>query len=336
MTADDNPARRVLVTGAAGFIGSHLVERLLDDGHVVGGLDNFDPFYGRSTKEANLERARGRSDFRFVEGDLRDGELLGRLFADLRPDAVIHLAAKAGVRPSMKEPAAYYEANVMGTVRLLEAMRNAGTSALVFASSSSVYGVRGEGRAFSEKDDADHPVSPYAATKRAGELLCHSYSHLHGISCLCLRLFTVYGPRQRPDLAIHKFARLMVDGRPVPVYGDGSALRDYTYVDDTIDALCRALGRVVTRTGGTGFDVVNIGADGPITVNRLVGLLGEALSLEPAIESLPEQPGDVPRTWADISRARAVLGYEPAVSIEDGLRRFVAWFHEHDERALLS
>ncbi len=336
MTADGHRARRVLVTGAAGFIGSHVVERLLTDGQVVWGLDNFDPFYDRPTKEANLERTRSQPDFSFVEGDLRDSEVLGRLFAELRPDAVIHLAAKAGVRPSMMEPAAYYDCNVMGTVRLLEAMRVAGTSALVFASSSSVYGVRGEGRPFSEKDDADHPVSPYAATKRAGELLCHTYSHLHDISCQCLRLFTVYGPRQRPDLAIHKFARLMAKGQPVPVYGDGSALRDYTYVDDTVDAVCRALGRVASRAGGPGFDVLNIGAGRPITVNRLVDLLGEALGLEPAIQSLPEQPGDVPRTWADISEARAVLGYEPAVSIEDGLRRFVAWLHEQDERALLS
>ncbi len=336
MTTDDNSARRVLVTGAAGFIGSHVVEHLLDDGQLVCGIDNFDPFYGRPTKEANLERARSRPDFRFVEGDLRDSELLRGLFADFRPDAVIHLAAKAGVRPSMKEPAAYYANNVMGTVGLLEAMRAADTRAFVFASSSSVYGVRGEGRPFSEKDDADHPVSPYAATKRAGEMLCHTYSHLHGISCMCLRLFTVYGPRQRPDLAIHKFARLMAEGQPVPVYGDGAALRDYTYVDDTVDAVCRALDRVATPSETPGFDVLNVGAGQPISVNRLVGLLSQALGREPAIQSLPEQPGDVPRTWADISRARAVLGYEPAVSIEDGLRRFVAWFHEQDERALLS
>ncbi len=326
----------MLVTGAAGFIGSHLVERLLREGRAVWGLDNFDPFYGRPIKEANLDHARRQPGFHFVEGDLRDAELLGAVFSDARPDAVIHLAAKAGVRPSMKEPAAYCDCNVMGTVRLLEAMRAAGTSALVYASSSSVYGVKTEERSFSEDDDVDRPVSPYAATKLAGEMLCHTYFHLHDLSCLCLRLFTVYGPRQRPDLAIHKFARLLTDGQPLPVYGDGSALRDYTFVDDSVAAACLALNRLASRSGGPSFDVVNIGAGRPITVNRLVTLLGEAMGVDPTIRSLPEQPGDVPRTWADISKARDVLGYEPAVSIDEGLGRFVAWFHQQNERALLS
>ncbi len=323
----------MLVTGAAGFIGSHVVDRLLTDGHAVLGVDNFDPFYARAIKERNLEAAQAHPGFRFREGDLRDAAFLRQLFAEARPEAVIHMAARAGVRPSIQQPEAYYELNVMGTVRLLESMREAGVDALVFGSSSSVYGVRADDRPFVEGDTADLPVSPYAATKRAGELLCHTYHHLHGLSCLCLRLFTVYGPRQRPDLAIHKFTRALAHGEPVSVYGDGGALRDYTYVDDTVDGVCRALEVVVERSSGPVFDILNIGAGRMTSVNDLVRLLVEKMGLEPEIEHLPPQPGDVPRTWADITRARGVLGYDPKVTLEVGLGRFVAWFREEDERA---
>ncbi|UCC47438.1 MAG: GDP-mannose 4,6-dehydratase [Gemmatimonadota bacterium] len=325
--------RPVLVTGAAGFIGSHVVDRLLTDGHAVLGVDNFDPFYARAIKERNLDAARAHAGFRFREGDLRDAAFLRQLFAEARPEAVIHLAARAGVRPSIQQPEAYYDLNVMGTVRLLESMREAGVDALVFGSSSSVYGVRTDDRPFVEEDTADLPVSPYAATKRAGELLCHTYHHLHGLSCLCLRLFTVYGPRQRPDLAIHKFTRALSRGEPVSVYGDGGALRDYTYVDDTLDALCRALEVVVERSSGSVFDILNIGAGRTTSVNQLVRLLVEKTGVEPKIEHLPPQPGDVPRTWADITRARAVLCYDPKMTLEAGLERFVAWFREEDERS---
>ncbi len=323
---------RVLVTGAAGFIGSHAVDRLLADGWRVWGLDNFDPFYGRAVKESNLAAARSSPRFAFREGDLRDAAFVAALLEEVRPRAVIHMAARAGVRPSIQDPDAYYDINVMGTVRLVEAMRAAGVSALVFASSSSVYGARHDERPFREEDAADLPVSPYAATKRAGELLCHTYHHLYGMSCCCLRIFTVYGPRQRPDLAIHKFARLMAAGEPVPVYGDGSALRDYTYVDDTVEGIVRALARV-TGADGPVFDIVNLGAGGTISVNELVGKLAAALGVEPKVERQPPQPGDVPRTWADISRARELLGYEPGVRLEEGLARFVEWFREHGERS---
>jgi UDP-glucuronate 4-epimerase len=322
---------RVLVTGAAGFIGSHVVDRLLAEGLRVWGVDNFDPFYAREVKEANLSAARAHSGFTFREGDLRDAEFLDAVFEEARPGAVIHLAARAGVRPSIEDPVAYYDLNVMGTVRLLEAMRAAGVSALVFASSSSVYGARYDERPFREEDAADLPVSPYAATKRAGELLCHTYYHLYGLSCCCLRIFTVFGPRQRPDLAIHKFVRLMTRGEPVTVYGDGSALRDYTYVDDTVEGIVRALAWVTGAVEDPVFDILNLGAGGTVSVNELVEKLAAATGVEPKVERLPRQPGDVPRTWADISRARTVLGYEPRVGLEAGLARFVAWYRERDE-----
>lgn len=323
----------VLVTGAAGFIGSHVVERLLADGHTVLGVDNFDPFYARAIKERNLEAARAHREFHFREGDLRNAAFLRQLFAEARPGAVVHMAARAGVRPSIQQPEAYYDLNVMGTVRLLEAMREAGVDALVFGSSSSVYGVRTDERPFVEEDTADLPVSPYAATKRAGELLCHTYHHLHGLSCLCLRLFTVYGPRQRPDLAIHKFTRALAHGEPLSVYGDGGALRDYTYVDDTVDGVVRALHKISELSGGPVFDIVNLGAGRTTSVNELVRLLVGTMGVEPKIDHVPAQPGDVPRTWADITRARAVLGYDPKVTLEAGLECFVAWFREEDEPA---
>ena len=322
----DERTRRILVTGAAGFIGSHIVDRLLADGRSVWGLDNFDDFYPRQIKESNLESALTHKEFEPVEGDLRDDVLLNTLFRVGEFDAVVHMAAKAGVRPSIEAPEEYYDSNVMGTVRLLEAMRRYGVGALVFASSSSVYGSRPGSGPFSEDDPVDHPVSPYAATKRAGELLCHTYWHLQGLSCDCLRFFTVYGPRQRPDLAIHKFTREISTGQPVPIYGDGTAARDFTYVDDTVGAVLKSLKQVM-RTGKEPlFRILNIGADRTVTVNELVHLLGDAMDVVPTVEHLPPQPGDVPQTWADISKARDMLGFNPTVPIEEGLRRFVAWF----------
>ncbi len=316
----------VLVTGAAGFIGSILVERLLEEGYRVWGLDNFDSFYSRRIKEANLEVVQEHPAFRFAEGDLRDPAFLSEVFSDAAVDAVVHLAARAGVRPSIEMPEEYFDCNVMGTVRLLETMRRFAVSALVFASSSSVYGARdGDSRPFTEDDPVDRPVSPYAATKRACELICHTYWHLHDIHCHCLRLFTVYGPRQRPDLAIHKFARAILLGEPVPMYGDGSAERDYTYVEDTVDGICRSLEHVRSSANG-GFEILNLGANRTVKLRELIDILAEAMNASPNIRHLPPQPGDVPRTWADISRAHDLLGYQPRVSIEEGLRRFVAWF----------
>ncbi len=327
MTNEHRPIR-VLVTGAAGFIGSHVVERLLEDGFSVLGVDNFDPFYSRAIKETNLENARRHPQFEFREGDLRDPAFLKGVFEDGRPEAVVHLAAKAGVRPSIKEPEAYYETNVMGTMHLLKAMSKSGVRSLVFGSSSSVYGSRDDDLPFCEDDDADQPISPYAATKRTGELMCHTSYRLEGLSCCCLRFFTVYGPRQRPDLAIHKFTRALASGEPVSIYGDGGALRDYTYVADTVEGVRRALSKVMDLEKGALFEIVNVGAGRTISVNELVHLLVGTLGVEPSIKRLPVQPGDVPRTWADISHARDLLGYEPQVPIEEGLRRFVAWFRE--------
>jgi UDP-glucuronate 4-epimerase len=310
----------ILVTGAAGFVGSHLCDALLARGEEVVGFDNFDPFYPRSIKERNLVGARSYEGFRLVEADIRDAEALDALPGHV--DAVIHLAARAGVRPSIAEPELYAEVNLLGTVRLLKLARDRGIRAFVFASSSSVYG-NNEKVPFSEDDPVDHPISPYAATKKGGELLCHSAAHLDGLSAICLRLFTVYGPRQRPDLAIHKFARLLREGRPVPMFGDGSTARDYTYVDDIVDGIVRSLDWARNRDGG--WEVVNLGESRTVELSEMIRILGEEMGVEPQVERLPPQPGDVVRTYADVSRARRVLGYEPRTEFRDGVRRFLQW-----------
>lgn len=314
---------RVLVTGAAGFIGSHLVERLTARGDEVVGLDNFDDFYAPSTKRGNLvpvleDPAR---DFRIVEADIRDPDALRHLPDGI--DAIVHLAARAGVRPSIERPLLYQDVNVAGTQRLLEFARAREIRAFVFGSSSSVYG-NNEKVPFSEEDPVDRPISPYAATKRAGELLCHTYHHLFDLGVLCLRFFTVYGPRQRPDLAIHKFARLMSQGRPIPQYGDGTSRRDYTYVDDILQGVEAAVDLLAEDPGR--FEIVNLGESETVELARLIELLAEALDVEPEIELLPPQPGDVERTYADISKARRLLGYRPETPIEEGIPRFVDWF----------
>lgn len=311
----------VLVTGAAGFIGSHLTEALLAAGEVVVGLDNFDPFYPRAVKEANLAAARDHAAFTLVEGDIRDADALASLPHGV--DAVIHLAALAGVRPSIAEPERYADVNLMGTQRLLRFARERGIRRFVFASSSSVYG-NSPTVPFSEDDPVDHPISPYAATKKAGELLCHAATHLDGISTICLRLFTVYGPRQRPDLAIHKFARLMAEGEPIPMFGDGSTSRDYTYVTDILDGVLRALEWTRGRDGA--WEVVNLGESRTVTLADMIRILGEEMGVEPVIRRLPPQPGDVDRTFADVSRARRILGYDPRVEFREGVQGFLAWF----------
>lgn len=316
----------ILVTGAAGFIGSHLTQALLDAGEVVVGLDSFDPFYDPAVKEANVrEAARGAAGdagarFHLVRGDVRDPSAWARIPGGVT--AVVHLAARAGVRPSILEPALYADVNVTGTQRVLDFMRERGVGSLVFASSSSVYG-NSPTVPFSESAPVLDPISPYAATKVAGELLCRTAHHLDGISVVAARLFTVYGPRQRPDLAIHKFARLLAAGSTVPRFGDGTTARDYTYVDDLVGGLTAALALVRSRPAL--FEVVNLGSDRPVTLNELIQTLGEAMGVEPAIEELPPQPGDVERTWADVSRARALLGYEPRTPFREGIARFVAW-----------
>ncbi len=317
---------RVLVTGAAGFIGSHLSERLIARGDEVVGLDNFDAFYPRAVKERNLAALVGSPRFSLVEGDVRAPEDLARAFA-ARPDAVVHLAALAGVRPSLADPARYADVNVLGTVRLTEAARAHGVQRFVFASSSSVYGLDSE-PPFKESDPCLKPLSPYASTKRAGELGLFAAHHLYDLDVTCLRFFTVYGPRQRPDLAIHKFARLILAGKPIELYGDGSTSRDYTWIDDIIDGVVASL----DETGGTGergrapaFRIYNLGGSRTTTLLGLVELLSNALGKKPVIEWRPEQPGDMKRTLADVSFVGRALGYAPRVSIEEGIARFADW-----------
>lgn len=314
---------RVLVTGAAGFIGSTLVERLLRDGCRVVGFDSFDPFYPAEQKHRNLEVALDHDDYSLVQGDIRDAEALARAFDPGPVDGVVHLAALAGVRPSLERPVEYTDVNVNGSARVFDAAVARGGPTVVFASSSSVYGEREDGP-FRESDPVERPISPYAATKKAGELLAHSFHHAHGLGVVCARIFTAYGPRQRPDLAIRKFAERMLAGQPIPVYGDGSSLRDFTYVDDLVDGLIRGLGH-------PGYAVLNFGAGRKISVLDVVKKLEGALGVPAEIEWLPPQTGDVKRTWADIGAARETLGYAPQVDFDEGIRRFVAWLRSIGE-----
>ena len=311
---------RVLVTGGAGFIGSHLVERLLAAGHGVSVVDDFHPFYDPAVKRANLASAARHEGFRLVEGDVADLDGLERAFADEKIDVIVHLAARAGVRPSLSEPQLYTETNINGTVNLLELARHSGIKQFVFGSSSSVYGINAK-VPFSEDDPIRQPISPYAATKAAGELLCHTYSHLYGLRCICLRFFTVYGPRQRPDLAIHKFAKLISQGKPIPVFGDGATRRDYTYVDDIIDGVVAAI-----DYDKSDYEVINLGESRTVELRELIALLERELDAHALIDRQPRQPGDVPQTYADITRARKLLGYNPSTQIEEGIRKFIEWF----------
>jgi UDP-glucuronate 4-epimerase len=310
---------RTLVTGGAGFIGSTLVDRLLADGGAVVAIDNFDPFYPEAAKRANLASALRHPRFRLVEADIRDREAVGRIMADVRPDAIAHLAAKAGVRPSIEAPAHYVEVNVQGTAHLLEAAcRLDPLPRFVYASSSSVYGDRPDAP-FREFDPVDRPVSPYAATKKACELMAATFHHLHGLPATGLRLFTAYGPRNRPDLAIAKFAALIERGEPIPMFGDGGTMRDYTFVEDIVDGITRALERC------DGLHLYNLGNATPHSLREMIATLGEALGKPVRVRHLPEQPGDVRRTHADISLARAELGYDPKTTLGEGLARFVEW-----------
>ncbi len=314
---------RVLVTGGAGFIGSHLADRLLEHGHDVVVLDNFDTFYDPVLKERNLERARDHRGLLEVRGDIRDPEVWDGIPDDV--EAVVHLAARAGVRPSIEDPVLYTDVNLAGTTLLLDWMRARRIPKLLFGSSSSVYGDDAP-VPFSEEHVADRPISPYAATKRAGELLVHTSVHLYGLTAACLRFFTVYGPRQRPDLAIHKFARLMSRGEEVPMYGDGTSERDYTYVDDILDGIEGALAWADAHPGH--YEVVNLGGARTIALRAMIDELARALGAEPRIRRLEDQPGDVRRTYADVSRASRLFGYRPATPFPEGLRRFVAWFRD--------
>jgi len=313
--------RNLLITGGAGFIGSHLVDRLLSTNveHITV-VDDFNDFYDPAIKRANIREHLKDPRYNISEADIRDGTALEQIFRNQNFDCVVHLAARAGVRPSLSEPQLYNETNVNGTLNLLELARHNNIKQFIFGSSSSVYGINAK-VPFSEDDPIRQPISPYAATKGAGELLCHTYSHLYGLRCVCLRFFTVYGPRQRPDLAIHKFAKLITEGKQIPVFGDGTTRRDYTYIDDIIDGVMAAI-----DYDQSDYEVFNLGESRTVELNELISLLEKELDMQATINRQPPQPGDVPQTFADISKARALLGYDPKTQIEEGLRRFVDWF----------
>lgn len=310
--------RHALVTGGAGFIGSHLVDRLLAEGWRVTVVDNFDPSYDPAIKERNVAEHLRNERYTLRRLDIRDLARLRRELSDTY-DVIVHLAAKAGVRPSIQDPVTYQEVNVTGTQNMLEFARERGIRQFVFASSSSVYGVN-PNVPWREDDHVLMPISPYASTKVSGELLGHVYSHLYGIRFIALRFFTVFGPRQRPDLAIYKFARLMLAGHPIPFYGDGSTRRDYTYIDDIIQGV-----RAAMDYEATSYEVINLGNHQSISLNEVVRELEKVLGVQARLERLPEQPGDVPQTWADISKAQTLLGYRPRTQFRKGLETFVTW-----------
>jgi UDP-glucuronate 4-epimerase len=313
----------IIVTGAAGFIGSHAATSFLERGYRVVGVDNFCDFYPRPWKDLNVRSVAkaGGADFSMEELDIVDGPAVGRLMAAAKPAAVLHLAAMAGVRPSIERPAHYANVNVTGTVNLLESAVRNGVGRFLFASSSSVYGNNPK-VPFAETDCVDEPISPYAATKRAGELIAHSYWNLYKLPVFCLRFFTVYGPRQRPDLAIHKFTRLIAEGKPVPFFGGGSTSRDYTYVADIVAGINAALDKCDR------YRIYNLGGSSPIMLKELVEQIAVSVGKKAVLDRRPMQPGDVERTYADVSRSSAELGYKPKVTIDEGIRRFVQWFRE--------
>ena len=311
----------ILVTGAAGFIGSHLCQRLLADGNSVIGLDNFDAFYDPAIKRANIVQCIKTDNFELATGDIRDKDFVEVILKNRNVDIIVHLAAKAGVRGSIEDPLSYADVNVNGTVVMLDSARKFNIDKFVFASSSSVYG-NNKKTPFRETDNVDFPISPYAATKKAGELTCHTYSHLYNMNITCLRFFTVYGPRQRPDLAIHKFVRLIEAGRPIPVFGDGSMRRDHTYIDDIIDGITSAMKLC------EGFEIYNLGNSTPIRLDELVSEIEKTLGKKAIINQLPLQSGDVKQTYADITKACQQLGYNPKTEIADGLAKFMEWFRK--------
>ncbi len=315
-----------LVTGGAGFIGGHLCRRLLDEGYQVTAIDNFDPFYPRAIKEEGIGDF-PRERFTLIETDICNTDSILQALHSRDLDAIVHLAARAGVRPSIEAPMAYEETNVGGTQSMLEVTQELGIDTFLYGSSSSVYG-NNEKVPFSEDDPVGEPISPYAATKRSGELLAHTFHHLYDLKVHCLRFFTVYGPRQRPDLAIHKFARQLLTDQPITMYGDGTSSRDYTYVADIVDGIIRSL----RRAGGLNnpeYEIINLGGAETTQLKDLIAGIGEAMDIAPTIEQLPEQPGDVRRTYADISKARELLGYEPGTPIEEGLGKFADWVTDY-------
>lgn len=313
-----------MVTGSAGFIGSHVVDKLLGAGKRVVGVDNFDPFYDPAIKRRNMEHNRSHDGFIFYNADIRNKKQMGEVFEDFEENeigTVIHLAARAGVRPSIDDPLLYADVNINGTMNLLELCKEREIENFVFGSSSSVYGIN-EKIPFSEADVVDRSISPYAASKKACELFCYTYHHLYDIRIACLRFFTVYGPRQRPEMAIHKFTRLIDHGKEIEMYGDGASRRDYTYISDIVDGIIATLDKKFD------YEVINLGNSSVVELRYLIRLIEENLGKEARIKRLPDQPGDVPVTYADISKAKKLLGYNPRVGIEEGVGRFVEWYRE--------
>jgi UDP-glucuronate 4-epimerase len=321
--------KNILITGGAGFIGSHLVDRLLaEGGWRITVVDDFNDFYDPAIKRENVRERLVNPNFKLVEADIRNHEALAAAFGETRVDCIVHLAARAGVRPSLKEPRLYVETNINGTLNLLELARTHGVKQFVFGSSSSVYGLSSK-VPFSEDEPVLNPISPYAATKAAGELICHSYAHLYDMRIVCLRFFTVYGARQRPDLAIYKFAKLISAGKPIPVFGDGTTCRDYTYIDDIIAGV-----RAAIDYDQSYYEVINLGESRTVELRELIKLLEKVLDRHAEVDRQPPQPGDVPQTFADITKARRLLGYNPQTQIEEGIGRFVEWFRENQSDKL--
>ena len=312
----------ILVTGAAGFIGSHLCEALLNRGDHIIAVDNFDPFYPEKIKRRNIEPLLSSVNFHFYQDSILKIERMKQIFAAHSPTHVVHLAARAGVRPSIQQPSQYQKINVEGTTNMLEMAHKFEVRKFVFASSSSVYG-NNKKVPFSETDNVDYPISPYAATKKAGELLCYTYHYLYRINVFALRFFTVYGPRQRPEMAIHKFTRAIDKGETIQVYGYGRQKRDFTYIDDIIQGVLHAIDRV------EGYEIINLGESQTVTTNQMIEYIEKALGKKAIREDLPVQPGDVEQTYADIRKARQLLNYQPTTPIEEGIKKFVRWYLEN-------
>ncbi len=311
---------KIFVTGAAGFIGSHVVDQLLFQNHQVVGLDNFDSFYDEKIKRSNLASAIASSDFQLIEGDIRDRKLLDAIFGEIKPDAVIHLAARAGVRPSLEDPALYMDVNVTGTTNIFEAARKLQyPPKVIYASSSSVYGDR-DTAPFRESENVDSPISPYAASKRACEIIAETFHHLYGLRITGLRFFTAYGPRNRPDLAIAKFTGLILQNKSIPIFGEGNTRRDYTYVSDIADGVIKAMHHC------NKLHLYNLGNSSPTPLMTMVQTISETLGIKPVLDFQPEQPGDVRQTFADISLASNEIGFNPATSFTDGIRSYINWY----------
>ncbi|MEW5807000.1 MAG: GDP-mannose 4,6-dehydratase [Acidobacteriota bacterium] len=324
-TGEEAFMENILITGGAGFIGSHLAERSLEKGYEVTVIDNFDPFYDPNVKRQNISKASMDPRYQLLEGDIRDEEFIHFVFGRHTPDIVVHLAARAGVRPSIDHPVIYNDVNVRGTAIILEACHKHGVKRFIFGSSSSVYG-NAEKVPFSEDDNVDYPVSPYAATKKAGELLCYTYHHLYGMAIHCLRFFTVFGPRQRPEMAIHKFTRMIDRDEELTQYGNGKSSRDYTYIEDIIDGVMASIENV------SGYEIINLGESKTTSITELIKKLEALLGKKARVRVLPHQPGDVHTTCADIRKAARILGYAPKFPVDAGLKVFVEWYKDTGQR----